>query len=114
MQFNAVVPMLQTNDMARTRAWYENVLGFSCVSVKGNEWCRLARDGVAIMFMKNNRSGVPHDSTYFYVHDVMAVWNSIKGVCKAEWGPEKMPYGMFEFAIKDPNGYLLSFGQPTD
>jgi hypothetical protein len=26
-------------------------------------------------------------------------------------GPERMPYGMLEFAIKDPNGYLLSFGQ---
>jgi hypothetical protein len=22
-----------------------------------------------------------------------------------------MPYGMLEFAIRDPNGYLLSFGQ---
>lgn len=29
----------------------------------------------------------------------------------AEWGPERMPYGMLEFAIKDLNGYLLSFGQ---
>ncbi len=28
-----------------------------------------------------------------------------------EWGPEEMPYGMLEFAIRDPNGYLLSFGQ---
>ena len=26
-------------------------------------------------------------------------------------GPEEMPYGMLEFAIKDLNGYLLSFGQ---
>jgi len=26
-------------------------------------------------------------------------------------GPEKTPYGMLEFAIKNPNGYLLSFGQ---
>jgi hypothetical protein len=22
-----------------------------------------------------------------------------------------MPYGLIEFAVKDPNGYLLSFGQ---
>jgi len=25
-----------------------------------------------------------------------------------------MPYGLIEFAIKDPNGYLLSFGQPVE
>jgi hypothetical protein len=36
-----------------------------------------------------------------------------QGSCPAEWGPEEMPYGMLEFAIKDPNGYLLSFGQPV-
>ena len=33
--------------------------------------------------------------------------------CAAEWGPEDMPYGMTEFAVRDPNGYLLSFGSPT-
>jgi hypothetical protein len=25
-----------------------------------------------------------------------------------------MPYGLTEFAVKDPNGYLLSFGQPIE
>ena len=40
------------------------------------------------------------------------LWNLIKDRCVAEWGPEQMPYGMLEFAIKDPNGYMLSFGQP--
>ena len=49
-----------------------------------------------------------------YVDDVMALWNSIKDHCSAEWGPEKMPYGMLEFAVKDPNGYLISFGQRVD
>jgi hypothetical protein len=48
---------------------------------------------------------------YIYVDDVIALWSSIKNRCAAEWGPETMPYGMLEFAIKDPNGYFLSFGQ---
>ena len=46
--------------------------------------------------------------------DVMAVWSSIKDHCSAEWGPEKMPYGMLEFAVKDSDGYLISFGQHSD
>ena len=29
-------------------------------------------------------------------------------------GAEEMPYGMMEFAIKDPDGYLLSFGEELD
>jgi hypothetical protein len=32
----------------------------------------------------------------------------------ARMGPEKMPYSMLEFAIKDPNGYLLSFGEQVE
>jgi len=25
-----------------------------------------------------------------------------------------MPYGMLEFAIKNPNGYTIAFGQPVE
>ena len=113
MRFNGLIPMLQTEDMKRTRDWYESVLGFQCVSAEGEDWCRLVRDDVAIMFMRNDHLGPPQATAtqYIYVDDVMAVWDSIKDRCTAEWGPEEMPYGMLEFALKDPNGYLLSFGQ---
>jgi hypothetical protein len=30
------------------------------------------------------------------------------------WGPEIYEYGMHEFAIKDCNGYTISFGQPVE
>jgi hypothetical protein len=66
------------------------------------------------MFMHNAHLGAPHATAtqYICVDDVLGLWSSIRDRCKAEWGPEKMPYGMLEFAIRDPNGYLLSFGQP--
>jgi hypothetical protein len=109
MRFHGVVPMLQADEMNRTRQWY----GFRCVSAAGDGWCRLVRDDIAIMFMHNDHLGPPHPTAtqYIYVDDVMAIWDSIKDRCSAEWGPGKMPYGMLEFAIKDPNSYLLSFGQ---
>ena len=114
MQFSALVPMLQTNDMAGTKEWYRSVLGFAVAAESGGHWCRLHRDRVSIMFMSNDHLGSPHATAtqYFTVDDVMALWASIKATCAAEWGPELMPYGMLEFAIRDPNGYLLSFGQP--
>ena len=107
--------MLQTESIARTRAWYEATLGFRCVSPEDTAWCRLVRDEVAIMFMKNDHLGPPHvtGTQYNYVDDVMALFDSLKARCSIEWEPEKMPYGMLEFAIKDPNGYLLSFRQPV-
>ncbi len=115
-KFQGLVPMLQTLDMPKTVAWYESVLGFRRKGLPGDDWCRLARDGVSIMFMTNAHLGDPHATAtqYIYVDDVDALWQSVKEHCKAEWGPQVMSYGLREFAIKDPNGYLLSFGSPVD
>ncbi len=68
------------------------------------------------MFMRNAHLGSPHATAtqYIFVDDVCELWNSISEKCTAEWGPEEMPYGLKEFAVKDPNGYLLSFGQPIE
>src|SRR5947209_93251 len=60
MRFNALVPMLQTEDMKRTIEWYESVLGFRCVVARGEDWCHLIRDEIAIMFMRNDHLGPPH------------------------------------------------------
>jgi uncharacterized glyoxalase superfamily protein PhnB len=107
--------MLQTLDIEQTAVWYETVLGFHRRGQQTDGWCCLARDGVSIMFMTNAHFGPPHATAtqYFSVDDADALWESIKDNCKAEWGPEDMPYGLREFAIKDPNGYLLSFGSPV-
>lgn len=112
MRFNALVPMLQCHDIQATKEWYCTILGFRCVGETEQTWCRLERDGAAIMFMRNSHLGVPQATAtqYIYVDDVYRLWDSIKHICKPEWGPQEMPYGMIEVAIKDPNGYLLSFG----
>jgi uncharacterized glyoxalase superfamily protein PhnB len=114
MVMRSLTPMLQTSDMERTIAWYGDMLGFRCVSRMGDGWCRLEHDGVSLMFMRNDHLGAPHATAtqYIYVDDVHALWATLKGRVTAEWGPEDMSYGMREFAIKDPDGYLLSFGQP--
>lgn len=114
MVFKALTPMLQTSDIDRTIGWYRDVLGFRCTRRTADDWCRLERDGVSLMFMRNAHVGAPHATAtqYIYVDDVSALWHGLKGRVAAEWGPEDMPYGMREFAIRDPDGYLLSFGEP--
>lgn len=113
MVMQSLTPMLQSGDMDRTIRWYGDMLGFRCVRRMGDGWCHLAQDGVSLMFMRNAHVGVPHATAtqYIYVDDVNALWETLKGRVEAEWGPEDMSYGMREFAIKDPDGYLLSFGQ---
>ena len=89
-RFNALTPMLQTEDMQRTIDWYSSVLGFECISTEGDEWCLLERDAVALMFMRNDHLGPPHATAtqYVYVDDALALWQSIKDRVTAEWGPE--------------------------
>ncbi len=112
MRFESLTPMLQSSDIARTVEWYRDTLGFECAGL-ADGWCTVRRDGVALMFMTNDHLGLPQATAtqYFRVDDVMSLWNSVKGKVSAEWGPQQMPYDMLEFAIKDPDGYLLSFGQ---
>jgi catechol 2,3-dioxygenase-like lactoylglutathione lyase family enzyme len=107
--------MLQSSDLQRTIDWYGSVLGFRCLGREEN-WCRLERDGVTLMFMRNAHLGAPHATAvqYIYVTDLNSLWNAIRDRVAAEWGLEKMSYGMMEFAIKDPDGYLLSFGEKLD
>ena len=112
MRLRSLTPMLQSSDLERTIDWYGSVLGFRCIG-REDGWCRLERDGVTLMFMRNDHLGVPHATAtqYIYVNDLDALWSAIKDRVTAEWGPEDMPYGMKEFAIKDPDGNLFSFGE---
>ena len=116
MRFSKLVPMLHTQDMDKTIQWYVDILGFELRERSGDDWCSLVRGDAAIMFMQNDHFGTPEATAtqYFYVDDVPALWESLKDDVTAEWGPEIFDYGMLEFAIRDPNGYLLSFGQPVD
>jgi catechol 2,3-dioxygenase-like lactoylglutathione lyase family enzyme len=108
----SLTPMLQTADMARAIDWYRSMLGFELAN-RSADWCVLRRDGVELMFMRNDHLGTPHATAtqYINVDDVLGLWNGLKDRVTPEWGPEEMDYGMLEFAIKDPDGYLLSFGQ---
>ena len=108
----SLTPMLQSGDLARTEAWYVRTLGFRVVG-RDADWLRVERDGVALMFMRNAHLGAPQATAtqYVVVEDVRELWESVRDRVTAEWGPEEMPYGMLEFAVRDPDGYLLSFGE---
>ncbi len=116
MRLTGLVPMLQVDDIEATVAWYQETLGFTCTGRFGEDWSRLERDAVSLMFMRNDHMGAPHATAtqYIYVDDAMALWEAIKDRCTVEWGPERYEYGNLEFAIKDINEYLISFGQPVD
>jgi catechol 2,3-dioxygenase-like lactoylglutathione lyase family enzyme len=118
-QFEKLTPMLQTSDMGQTIEFYTRTLGFNLVNTwpegAGPTWCILGRDAVQIMFMINEHVGAPAMTGTLYIQttDVLDLHRRIAGQVEVLWGPEVYEYGMHEFAIKDCNGYTLSFGQPV-
>jgi hypothetical protein len=62
---------VQTADIARPREWYESVLGFEATGAS-EDWLRLARDDIAIMFMRNEHLGAPRAAItqYIFIDDL--------------------------------------------
>ena len=121
VSIDSMAPMLKVNDLHTTIRFYIDQLGFTLGSVFGPEdkptWCSLRRDSICLMFYSMDAPKGPPGMTgvlYFYPKDVRALWEQLKDRVHVEWELQEMDYGMLEFAVRDCNGYTLSFGQDID
>lgn len=116
-KFQPIRPMLWTNELKETIAFYVNVLGFECGEFNEDwGWAALHKDDCEIMLAKPNEHSpfekpIFTGSFYFNVDAVDELWNAIKDKCKICYEIENFEWGMREFAVYDNNGYLLQFGQ---
>ena len=119
-----VTPMLKARDLNETIEFYTKTLGFHIENQRNGEdskpsWCAMRWDGAALMFYGADSLDQPPGPPsmtgvlYFNPRDVRALWEQLKERTKVEWPLEQMDYGMLEFAIRDCNGYILSFGQES-
>ena len=132
MKLTDVVPNLVVADIDRSSAFYQEVLGFSVVASVPEEGPRvfvwLQRDNVSIFL--NSAAGVKDDfpslaarpvggtATLFVTVEADDVAGGIDGLFRSVDGrcPVVMPlkdqfYGMREFAVSDPDGYVVIFAQ---
>ena len=108
--------MLKANDIQETINFYASHLGFA-VGARIGSWCSLKMGEQCLMFSSVDAPKGPPNMTgvlYFYPKDLRALWDQLKDAVPVEWGLFETDYGMLEFAIRDPNGYTLSFGQDID
>ena len=122
MKLRQLIPMLESDDLPATIDFYTQILGFQVFDIaKGDEgpyWASLYRDGAEIMFTNRNAHSNEAKATfngvlYFYPDDVNAIWKELKDKVQVEWEPQDFGYGMWDFGIRDNNGFLLNFGQPV-
>jgi catechol 2,3-dioxygenase-like lactoylglutathione lyase family enzyme len=118
-------PYFPVADVERTATFYERVLGFSREYSAGSppEFAIVTRDSVSIMlrWVPDGVRVVPNEAqggtwdVFCWVRDVRALHAElVANGAEVVYGPiVQDAYGMEEFAVRDPNGYVLGFGQPV-
>lgn len=123
-----IIANFLTDDMEQTLAFYRDVLGFKVTnSVPDKEpydWVNLGKDKGNIMFQTrdsiNKELDIWKDGElgasmilYIIVDDIKALFSRVEGKAEIVKPLNKTFYQMEEFAIKDNNGYVLTFGSPA-
>jgi putative acetyltransferase len=116
-------PYFPVPDVEKASTYYRDVLGFQAEYSAGSpaQFAIVSRDGLAIMLRRvadpsalspNERQGGTWDA-FFWVSDVESLHDELrsKGADLAYGLVVRAEYHMKEFAARDPNGYVLGFGQ---
>ncbi|ESU29538.1 lactoylglutathione lyase-like lyase [Flavobacterium limnosediminis JC2902] len=116
-KFKSIRPILSTNELNETIAFYVNVLGFTCAEYNEDwGWAALHKDDAEIMLAKPNEHVSFEKPTFtgsFYINvvNVDELWEALRDKCNICYEIETFEWGMREFAVYDNNGYLLQFGE---
>ena len=114
-----VTPRLPVTDLARTVGFYTEMLGFRAAPpwpADAPTFVVLEQDEMSLQFYTGEQPEAEptgHGTIYFDVSDVRAMHRALSGHLPIEWGPEVYWYGRREFAVRDPDGYLLIFSERT-
>jgi uncharacterized glyoxalase superfamily protein PhnB len=118
-----LVPLLFVEDAARSADFYRERLGFALAQSWAPEgtlaWCRLVRDGAAVMLQQ----ACPEDDGpaegwgrgvvfYFNCDDAAAMHADLASRGLSIAPPQAAFYGMNQVRVRDPDGYELCFQSP--
>lgn len=125
MKINAMVPLLNVEDAARSIEFYTDTLAFRVVQdfqADGRTvWAMLQNGDVRLMInapgdpgsaYRRQRPSYGETVLYLYVEsardwrDALVAKGQIPSAITAE------PYGMEEFQLRDPDGYEIAIGSP--
>jgi uncharacterized glyoxalase superfamily protein PhnB len=120
-----VAPYFPVGDVERTAKYYERVIGFTCDYMAGKPamFAILSRDAQAIMLrlvedasaiVPMQRQGGTWDA-FFWASDARGLFQELRDSgATVVYEPIIQPYGVDEFAIRDPDGHVLGFGQKLE
>ncbi len=118
----SAAPQFLVDDLDATLAFYKDVLGFHVDFVYENFYAGISLGGGTIHLKcapklpeeRKLRKDNEHLDAYFTVQDIQSLFNewTSKKVAIAR-ALETRPWGMRDFYVEDPDGYILCFGEPA-
>lgn len=122
-QVRELVPLLVSGNIDASVRFYRDRLGFTLAKTwepEGElEWCRLERDGAAVMLQRACDEDGPADGRglgvrfYFICDDVRAEYERLRTYDLDVMPPTVAFYGMNQLFVTDPDGYELCFETPV-
>jgi len=126
IKFASVTPNLIVRDVAKSTAFYRDILGFEIKeTVPAQEpfvFVWLVRDGVPVFL--NDRKAVEHEyagadqltrggtaAMFFVISGVDAYHAMVAPKVNVVMPLKTQFYGMREFAITDPDGHIITFAE---
>ena len=121
MPITQAVPLLRVADVARSIEWYRGTLGFvgdPFPASPPHEFAILRHGNVELMLRRGSPTVRPQPRQYDWdvylrregvrFREVFEAFNA-RGIVTRKL--ERMPYGLAEFEITDPDGYVLCLSQ---
>jgi catechol 2,3-dioxygenase-like lactoylglutathione lyase family enzyme len=111
MKVKRIVANIATQDVARAKRFYQDVLGLDLLMDHG--WIQTygsqAEMSVLISVASEGGSGTPVPDLSIEVDDVDAAFDRMKGAgFPIEDGPVDEPWGVRRFYVRDPFGKLIN------
>ena len=124
LNFNSASPCFPVADVGATIQWYETELGFEGDPFPpGGPFVFgiLRRDEVEILLQRvenyekpdlyDLRNGGGVWDVYLRIKGIADLYAAVKDKLQIKKALHKQPYGLWEFEVKDPNGYILVFSE---
>lgn len=117
-RFRSIMPVLRVRNLDASLDWYTNLLGFELLwraeNDGGGENAMLRVGEIAMMLSTGSHLGAEPALTgtlYFDVTGVEEFFERVSARSDVVWPLEDQHYGTREFGLRDPDGYILAFGE---
>lgn len=108
----ATVPVLASLDIAQSRSFYAERLGFVCQQ-QAPDYLIMARDGCELHFWLCTERHIAENTSCYVRGDTEALHADFAQRGLALPPPAVRDWGMKELYVIDPHGNLLKFGEPA-